>query len=323
MHLPSTLTRRTGAIGLLGAAALAIAGCGSAAHHSTSASAGSSGVGGAVIAKAADISGAAKGERVAYTLTESLPSVGTVQVAGTGAFNAKPAEGQLNLTVAAPNASGLGLAGTLLAHLPLSLVLANKTVYLKIPSSVQSLVGSFTHNKSWISINLADLAGASKIPGLSSVLNGQTNPTDPAAELKQFEAAATNGVTKVGSATVNGVATTEYSGTLDLAKLSQRLPAALRSAMSHQLARAAKAIGSTKLPFTVYIDSANLIRRLDLSFSGSHAGSAVKATMQMDFLAYGPQPAPTIPPAADTFGINGLLGSLKSLAASAGAGLGG
>ena len=323
MPLPCHASRLS--LAAAAASALFVAGCGGSSSSSHATASGTP-VGGAAITRAADVSGAAKGERVAYTLTEQVPSLGRLSVTGTGAFNNTPANnGQINLRLAVPDASSLGAAaGSILSNLQLALVVNRGTVYLKLPTSLAALASSFTHGKPWVSVNLAKLGSASSIPGLSSVLNGGTGPTNPAATLKQLASASSDGVTKVGSATVNGVATTEYRGTLDLTKLSAQLPANVRSATQAQLARAAKQFGVSRLPFRIYIDSANLVRRVQFALNGAQvAGQNLAASMQLDFLAYGSQPAPTVPSPADTYDASGAVGSLGSQLSGGGGGFGG
>jgi hypothetical protein len=289
----------------LATVAAAVAGCGSS--HITSATAPSAHIGGSAITQAADISGAAKGEKVAYTLTEQLPSVGKLSITGTGSFNTSPQQGEMDLDVSVPGISSLGSTASALSSFPLSLVLDSKVIYLKLPAALSSKVSTYTGGKPWVSVNLSQLASTSSTPGLSNLLNGQTSPTNPTAALKELQAASSTGITKVGTATVNGVATTEYKATLNLLKLSKQLPAAQRKALSAQLAKSSKALGTTTVPFDVYIDSAHLIRRLSLNYSYASAGTTVPLMMQIDFLSYGHQTAPTVPAASETFDLTGLL----------------
>jgi hypothetical protein len=292
---------------------LTVAGCGSSSTSSSAAVSGSDAqIGSAAISRAADVSGAAKGEKVAYSLTESLPSIGRLSVTGSGTFNASPQQGQMSLDVSIPGISSLGSEAAALSNVPLTLVVDDQTIYVKLPSALASKVNTYTGGKPWVSVSLAKLASGSKIPGLSSVLNGSTSPTNPAAALKELEAASSSGITKVGAATVNGIATTEYSATLDLSKLSSALPAAQRKLLKQSLAAAAKQTGLTQIPFDVYIDSADLIRRLTMNFSFTVHGTSVPVALTMNFLAYGPQPAPTVPAAGSVFDLTGLLSSIGS-----------
>jgi hypothetical protein len=318
---------RAAGVGAVAAAALVVAGCGSSSSHPSASvkpapAAAKATINGSAIARAADVSGAAAGEKVAYTLTGSAPSLGNITVTGVGSFNRSPAEGQMTVHIAAPGASSLGAEAALLSNLQLTLVFAHQNVYLKLPSSLSALASSFTGGKTWLEINLAKLGGGAKTSGLSSLLSGKANPTDPAALLKQLAAASANGVKDVGSATVDGASTTEYSADLDLAKLTSSLTAKVGSAATkQQLAKAEQAIGATKIPVDIYIDSANLIRRI--TFSVAPAGSKTSFALQMDFLSYGAQSAPTVPAPGITDNLSSLVGKIASGQASVSSLLGG
>ncbi len=309
-----------GATAAIAAAALAVAGCGSSNAPSSGSSAQ---IGSSAISQAADISGAAKGEKVSYTLTEQLPSVGKLTMTGSGQFNVSPEQGQMTLDISIPGLSSLGSEASALSKLPLTLVIDNKVVYVKLPSALASKLSTYTAGKPWVSVNLAALASSSSIPGLSTLLSGQSSPTNPAATLKELEAASSNGITQAGTAEVNGVATTEYKATLDLSKLSGALPAAERKVLKPELAQISTQAGLTQIPFEVYIDSAHLIRRLTMSFTPQAQGTKIPVTMQMNFLSYGKQPAPTLPSAADTDDLTSLLSSLGSTMSGSSGPLGG
>ncbi len=64
------------------------------------------------------------------------------------------------------------------------------------------------------------------------------------------------------------------------------------------------------LPIDAWIDSSNLIRRIQLTLQLSRCSGSQTANVaiKIDYLAYGQQPAPTIPPAAQTLDLLKLLG---------------
>jgi hypothetical protein len=309
---------RVRSLGALAATALLVAGCGSTTKTAASAKPTASATGtisGSLIARAADVSGAAKGEKVSYTLKETLPSVGKLTLTGLGSFNNSPASGQMTLHVSLPGASALGAEGALLSNLSLTLVVDKQAVYLKLPSSLAALASSFTQGKAWIELDIAKLASGGSIPGLSSLLGGQTSPTDPAATLKELAAASADGIQQVGStggSTVDGVATTEYRADLDLSKLSASLPASVRGAAQQQLAKAEKTLGAAKLPIDIYIDADKLIREVTFNLSTDVSGTTTPISLRMNFLSYGAQSAPVIPSASETFDASSLLKSLSS-----------
>jgi hypothetical protein len=319
--LSHSVSARAIGVGAVAAAALLVAGCGSS--HASSSAAGSSASSGAKIegspiARAADVSGAEKGEKIAYTLTETLPSIGKITATGTGAFNQSPAEGQMSMKLAIPSSSSLGAASALLSNLQLQFVIKSGVFYIKVPTNLTSELSTFTGGKPWVEVNFAQLAsGNSSLSSISGLLNGTNSPTDPSAIFKEFQAASTNGVTKVGTATINGVATTEYKANLDFSKLSSALPASQRAAMQKILAQASKQLGGASMPVTLYIDSANLVRRVVYGLNTTAGGQKLSVAMQMDFLAYGQQSAPSVPSTGQTFNLDGLISKYSGAASSA------
>ena len=227
----------------------------------------------------------------------------------------------MSMKLGIPASSSLGAASALLSNLQLQFVIKQGIFYIKIPPNLSSELSTFTGGKQWVEVDFAKLASAnSSLSGISSLLNGANSPTDPSAIFKQFQAASSDGVTKVGTATINGVQTTEYKADLDFSKLSSTLPASQRAVMQKVLARASKQLGSTKMPITLYVDSANLVRRAIYSFTTTQAGQKLSLSMQMDFLAYGQQPSPTVPAASQTFNLDSLISKYGSAAAGAASG---
>ena len=108
------------------------------------------------------------------------------------------------------------------------------------------------------------------------------------AELLKVLNSATN-ISKVGSATVDGVATTEYRATIDTAKL----PTA--SAASKEL--------PSSVPVTIWIDGSGLIRQVSVAVNSAGASGS----FTVDLLSYGAQQVPTAPPASETFNLTSLL----------------
>ena len=63
------------------------------------------------------------------------------------------------------------------------------------------------------------------------------------------------------------------------------------------------------MPVDAWIDSAHLVRRIALNFSEQVPSSSqqVNLAMQVNFISYGPQPSPAIPPASQTTNLLTLL----------------
>jgi hypothetical protein len=281
----------TAALGI--ASAVVIAACGGSSSPSSS---GSKSVAGlapkAALIQAASNTGSQAGEKLQVT-ADVTSTEGHFAITGTGAFNKSPQEGTLQM-----NMSGLPTVGSV----SLNMVIAKSVIYIKIPASLLSKLpaaeagefGAFLHGKSWVELDTKSLSHLGS--GLGS-LAGSSSSFNKGAYLKLLQSATS--ISKVGSATVNGVATTEYRATINPAKL----PSA---------ATAAKSLPSA-IPVTVWIDGSGLVRQLSVTVS-SVAGSSFAVTL--DFLSYGLQAAPAIPSASETDNLSSLLGNLASSGAS-------
>jgi hypothetical protein len=293
---------------LAGVAALAIAGCGAAAH-----SAGSSGGSGkrtkpavtpaAAIARAADISGSTSGFALRFSTVESIPGAGTERVSGSGAFSTPNHGGTLNLVV---HAAGQSYS--------MQEIVRGKTFYFKLPSALSARIPG---SKPWWKFDLSQLAGHSPLSSFSSITNSSfSNPADTLDYLK----GEASSVQDLGPTTVDGVATTEYRLKLDLHKAGVGEPTATRAALQRVLDSAAgKLVNATSIPATVWVDGAQRVRKLTVSVAIRPPGSgqAITTTTTLDITDYGPQPAPAAPPAGQTVNLLSLLQSASSTASGA------
>jgi hypothetical protein len=66
--------------------------------------------------------------------------------------------------------------------------------------------------------------------------------------------------------------------------------------------------GTTQLPLDSWVDSGHLIRRIAMTYSQPINGQQANVALQVDFVQYGPQPAPTVPPASQTQNLLALTG---------------
>lgn len=141
--------------------------------------------------------------------------------------------------------------------------------------------------KPWIKIpgsDLSNLGGAS----LGQLLQNGSN--DPLVQT-QMLASSTN-VKKVGTATINGVATTEYTGTYPITAGLAKLPSATRSKIASQL----RAMGLTTEHFTVWLDDQQQVRKVVNSAKGT--SEQVASTVTVTSVN---QPVTvTLPPASQT-----------------------
>jgi LppX_LprAFG lipoprotein len=239
-----------------------IAGCGSGSAGQASGGDESKATAGQAVAAAARDSAKITSMTVAETMTMrglGLPSSGGLMTGGTGT-------GALgNGTVKMRANARLRLKPSLLAAMSINMDMAGRSfhfdeiftshaIYVKAPGLVPTHAG-----KPWGKISLAALPGGMNLRKLfNQSQNGNpiTAMGSPAA-LAKFLANAKH-LRVVGHETVDGVATTEYAGTLNLRALSAAMPAAQK-----------KLLGSAppNVPFRVWIDGQHHTRKLVMSFA--------------------------------------------------------
>ena len=139
------------------------------------------------------------------------------------------------------------VSGTGAPHTQLQEILTNKALYLK-DSALTKLTG-----KPWIAISFAALSSKAGVnfASLFQSLEG-SNPLDQS----KFFAASKN-VRKVGTQTINGVATTEYSGSYAPSAALSLLTPKLRKQLEPML----RAMGTRSVQFQIWIDGSHLIRK--------------------------------------------------------------
>jgi hypothetical protein len=271
------------------AGAIAVAGCSSSspknsasgkASGSASASASSGGAssGGASLTAAQAVKEAAqhaqKASSYAADITVQTSGTASTTIAGTLKQQTTPSP------VAVADFSSVTVQGQPVPG-GMEEIINSGGIYLKL-SQLSKQTG-----KPWIKIpgsDLSKLAGAS----LSQLLQNGSN--DPLVQT-QMLSSSTN-IKKVGTATINGVPTTEYTGTYPITAGLAKLPAATRSKIASQL----KAMGLTTEHFTVWLDGQQQVRKVVNSAKGT--SEQVASTITVTSVN---QPVSvTLPPASQT-----------------------
>ena len=280
--------------------ALAVSACGSS--NSGNGSASVSGISDPV-AKAATVSNSAGGYKMDFTMAIKSPALpSTITATGNGTFNSGDRKGTVNMSMdygSIPQISQVLGSSTL----TMQEIIDGTTFYIKLPSALMSKLPG---GKQWMSLNLKQLGSASGIPGIGSLLNNPTS-SNPAAMLKYLRAVS-GGVTKVGTATVNGHQTTEYKATIDFAKYPSLVPASQRAAAQQAITALERLAKLKAFPVTVWVDDNNLVRRMQFAFNETIAqAGSIQTQMTLNITGYGSQPAPTIPPASEVMDASSLL----------------
>lgn len=224
------------------------------------------------VAKAADNATSKNSEHI--TLQATVSAAGqTVRMSGGGDFQTHPQLGAMHLS--------LDAAGK---QIEMDEVMQGTTIYMKSALFTPTLPSG----KTWVSI---DLEQAGKKLGIDFNKFAQQNPTDLLGALKKA-----GSVQKVGTDVVDGVDTTHYKVTVDLAKAPNG-------------AQLMKLANVKTLPVDVWIDGQNLLRRMTETYNVTTGGQTVSTTMQMDLSSYGEQVNVQVPSADQTVDVTKLGGT--------------
>jgi hypothetical protein len=245
------------------------------------------------LSRAADISTAQPGYKVHLTMNTTVGGQ-SFAVTGQGSIDTKPLQGSMQMSITANGRT-----------LPVQAVLADDTIYEQLPAQYMSQLPG---DKQWISINLAELAKLTKLPGLRAMMGSSQTMTNPGQYMDFLRAAAPGSVHDLGQVTVDGVQTTHYSAQVDLARLADAVPAAERAA-ARQFVQALQSRfhGPDKLPMDVWIDQTGLIRKVQAQSSETVDGKSVAVSVTELVTAYGTQPAPTVPSPSETVDLLSLI----------------
>jgi hypothetical protein len=267
------------------------------------------------VVRAAFVSTSASGYQIQFILqlgSSALPQ--PINATGSGAFDVRDHSGSLALDMNLGSSPQITqVLGSSTLHL--DEVIDGTTVYVKFPAQLASKIPSLS-GKPWIKIDLAKAASAAGIPGIASLVNNPTS-SDPSQFLQYLRAAGT--VTPDGTEVVGGVQTTRYKATISLDKVPDAVPSSSRSAVESAVKGIERLTKLHQIPTVVWIDDHNLIRRMQLSFNESVAsGQTANAKITVDFVKYGPQPKPVLPPPDQVTDASALAAGASGASGSSG-----
>jgi hypothetical protein len=163
--------------------------------------------------------------------------------------------------------------------------------YMRLPALTKALPSG----KTWLKIDLQKL-GKQQGVNFSQLLQ-TTGAQDPTQTLQLLQSV--GDVKKVGTEQVDGVDTTEYSGTVDLKKFSEKYGAGF--------GRLYKQLGTSTVPVQVWIDGDGLVRKLHETLSGTIAGAGrLDLDMTVTLSDFGAAVNVTPPPADQVADISQL-----------------
>jgi hypothetical protein len=223
--------------------------------------------------------------RVRFSMAVSAPQLqgNTFKIRGTGAIDGTSGEMTFGL-------------GSMLQQAGIPAGSSIKEIFLKengdfvVYLDLGALASQIPGGKQWMKLDLSKLGKAEGLD-LNQLLSGsQLQPTDLLSMLKTEGAK----VSKVGPATIDGVATTRYHVTVNMAKAleARGLSSPMLAGMAAQM---------PDIPEDVWIGKDGLVHRIKLAFSMQHQGKQVQMAMAMDLYDYGAQVTIAAPPASDVF----------------------
>ncbi len=305
--------RRSPAVTRIAATALAAVGLGGVVIGAAGCGSSSSSID--PVAQAATVSNAAAGYKLAMNMTMAMSQLPKpIRVTGTGSFTPAKRQGSMTLNFDASSIPSFGqaLGGSNLAFEEL---IDGTTFYMKFPASLASKIPG---GKTWMKFDLVKLGKSGGIPGISSLLNNPTSGNP--AQLLQYLRASSGGVTKVGTAQIDGVSTTEYKGTVQLDKYPSLLPSSQQTQAKQAIDQLESLTKIKSIPVTVWVDDQHLVRQMAMSFTETlpNSGQSVSLQMQMRISDYGPQPTPAYPSADQVLDASALLSGLSAAGSGSG-----
>jgi hypothetical protein len=222
--------------------------------------------------------------RIRFALGVSAPQLGgkALRIRGHGAIDGTSSE----LNVKLPSTAGL--PGPDLGNASVKEVMLEQNgdyvIYLQLPFLASRLPG----NKQWIELDLSKLGASAGVDVGRLMSGGQFEPSDLLSML-QAEGAK---VHKLGTATVDGTATTHYRVTIDPAEALRSK--GLTSPLFQGVASRMKTISAG-----VWIGGDGLVRRVGFAYSVPRA--ATHLAMTMDLYDYGAHVSIAAPPSGRVF----------------------
>jgi hypothetical protein len=259
------------------AGALAAAGC-SSGSHSSSRAATQPGGGSSLTASQAIQLAAEHAQKVtSFAATVDMHATGTenLNVAGTLKERTQPTP------LVVTDFGNVGVQGQAVPG-GIQEIVDSNAIYLKMAQLSRET------GKPWIKIPAAEI---SKESGASfGQLLQQDDTNNPLVKTQML--ASSHNVKKVGTATVDGVQTTEYTGTYPLSAGLAKLPADLRAKVEPQI----QSMGLTNENFKIWLDSQQQVRKIIVS----DTGSKMQFTSTMQVTGLNEPVSAALPPAAQT-----------------------
>lgn len=256
---------------------------------------------GAVV-EAADRTTQAGGAAVSIGGTVSSASLSMpLTLSGTGHTNFAAAEGQMTFTMTGfPAAMQTQLPG---GSLTMNELYKSGSLYMESPL----FDGKLPNGARWVKIDLARVGEAMGLDP-SSITSGGASPAQYLSYLK--DGAVTNAV--VAHETLRGVATTRYSGDLDLLKVAEAQPGTNVAQARAAFQKISAETGQSSMPIEVWVDRQDRVRRMALTLATATGGQHAQSTIDVEYFNFGTVPAVNVPAEDEVFDVTSQ--ALKGLA---------
>ncbi len=226
-------------------------------------------------------------QTTSFSATMIINSSGTINSSGATTSMTGTLDEQTKPTLLAHQKFTITSNGTSLPG-GMETLITSQAVYLKL-ASLQQMLG-----KPWVKISFASLKSGSGTNFAPLIRQMQTN--NPLAYAQMLPAA--SNVRKAGTATIDGVTTTEYTGSLDPVKAVTRLDPSLQKMFGPMM----QALGITTDTFRIWVDGQHQIRKFSQVQSGPHYHATSVMTVTSINQPVSVQP----PPASQTATMPGL-----------------
>jgi len=261
------------------------------------------------VAAAATRSQHAGAARIRFSLALSSPQMPgkTLRMRASGAIDGTSGELTFKLAsllrqMGAPQGALPGATMAQLEHASMKEIFLEQGGHYVIYMRLGVLASQIPGGKPWLKLDLSSLGKSAGLDFGKLLSGSQLQPTDLLGMLRGEGAK----VRKLGSATVNGAATTHYRVTVDVARALQAkgLTSPLLQSFAAQM---------PKLPEDVWIGRDGLVRRVAIAYSFAPAGKPLRMRMTMNLSHYGAHVRIAAPPSGDVFDATQLAqGSLGS-----------
>lgn len=250
-----------------------------------------------LIAASADATTDAGSALMTMQMTMSTPR-GEVTMDAEGAYDFAHSKGEMTMTMELPEAAG-EMGGTQ----TIDMVFEDLVVYMKYPMMSQLAPGS----KPWIRLDLEVIGRESGMDFGSMMQSGTSDPS----QMLEWLRGVSGDVEVVGEEEVRGAPATHYAGTIDFDKVADQAPAEVREQLKASISTMTKAIGTSTVPFDVWIDDQGRAVRMEQSFDFT-GGATEEASMSItvDIFDFGTEVDIQIPPASQTSDFQDLMGSM-------------